>query len=371
MSEDVEAGSGNFSRAVGIFQAGDETQGVETVVIVAGAVLGFSADEESVGGRIDNGSGSDADFRDEVAGFAGVGIGDGGFPGLEHGSFPELLAGGGIGIESVDEVAFCGDKDDVVFIAIGHGEAGDVERLCVDIAWNGAILVDGAGEESTKGGRRKGRGRESIFFEILAGTLRIVVMGEDAWEIGDGDGDGSGNVGIGNTGGGDGMGARSSGRRGSEETGRRDRAGRGATAADGIDGPGNTEILRIVGDGGSELQRLRQRDRSSLRTQGHGDRRRRACDGDQGGRRFGSVSNRDSLQCHGRRIWDSSRSRVSDGSISDVSECPASSGGAARSGERPGDAFTKRVVQQRRREWQRLADQDRCRCGRDGNGDGL
>ncbi len=126
------------------------------------------------------------------------------------------MAGAGVGVESVDEIAFCGDKDDVMFFVVGHGEVGDVERLRIDVAGNGAIFVDGAGEKNTKGGGTESGGRESIFFEILTGALRIVVMSEDAGEIGNGDGDGSGLSGVGNAGGGDGVRAGSGGSGGSE-----------------------------------------------------------------------------------------------------------------------------------------------------------
>jgi len=121
-------------------------------VIVTAAIFRFGADVEGIGGRIDDGSGGDADFGNEVAGFTGVGVRDGGFTGKEHGGFPKLLTRTGVGVEGIDEVAFGGDKDDVVFLAVGHGEVGNIERLSVDVARNGAVFVDGAGEQEAKGG---------------------------------------------------------------------------------------------------------------------------------------------------------------------------------------------------------------------------
>jgi hypothetical protein len=94
-----------------------------------------------------------------------------------------------------------------VFLAVGHGEAGDVERLSIDVAGNGAVFIDGTREENAEGGRRESRGRESVLFEVLPRALGIVVMSVDAGEIGDGNGDGSRSGGIGNTRGCDGVGA--------------------------------------------------------------------------------------------------------------------------------------------------------------------
>jgi len=132
-------------------------------VIVTVAVFGFGADEDGTGRGIDDGSGSDTDFRDEVAGFAGVGIRYGGFAGLQHSGFPKLLAGVGIGVEGIDEIAFRGDVDDVVLIAVGHGDVGDVERLGIGVAGDGAAFIDGTGEEQTEGRGAESGGRESVF----------------------------------------------------------------------------------------------------------------------------------------------------------------------------------------------------------------
>ena len=114
-----------------------------------------------------------------------------------------MLARRGVGVEGVDEIAFGGDKDDIVFLAVGHGEIGDVERPSVNEAGNGAVFVDGAREEKSKGGRRESRGRERVLFEVLASTLRIVVRGICAGKIGDGDGGGGEKSGIGIAGGGE------------------------------------------------------------------------------------------------------------------------------------------------------------------------
>lgn len=115
VSEDVEAGGGDINRATEDFRASGEVKGVEAVVVVGTGVFGFGADIEGIGRRIDDGSGSDTDFRNKVAGFASVGGGYGGFASFEHGSFPKQLAGRRIGVEGVDEIAFCSDKDDVMF----------------------------------------------------------------------------------------------------------------------------------------------------------------------------------------------------------------------------------------------------------------
>src|SRR5271170_995338 len=227
---------------------------MQTMDIYWSGFLGFGANVDRVGGGIDYRSGSDTDLGNEIAGLAGVTVGDGGgadssaVSGIQHGGLPKLLAGVGVGVEGIDEIALGGDKDDVVLFVVGHEEVGDVKGLGIGVAGDGATFIDGTTKEAAKRCRTDSRWSESIFLEVLAGALWVVMMRENTSQIGDRDACRGRIVGVGNACGRNGV--KAGLRAGCEQAGWGDSAGRAVAPCVAINRPGYAEVLRVVVHGG-------------------------------------------------------------------------------------------------------------------------
>ena len=100
--------------------------------------------------------------------------------GIEEIGVPKREAWTDVGIEGVEAVMLGRDNNEVV--------PGASNREVRDPKWrrvNGT--VGGAGEKFAEGGRIDGRRGESKFVSVCAVTGEIVVIGQDAREIGDSD----------------------------------------------------------------------------------------------------------------------------------------------------------------------------------------
>lgn len=144
---------------------------------VSRAFFCLADDVHSVGGEVDGGSTSDADFGDDVCG-GKVAVGNSSSPGgravsgIEKSDLPERSAGS-VRVEGIDAVVFGGDEDDVVSALAGDGETLNVKRLSVDAA------VNGIGEEFAEICGGDVRRSEDGFVGVGAGTQIVVVLRED------------------------------------------------------------------------------------------------------------------------------------------------------------------------------------------------
>src|SRR5437764_999447 len=145
---------------------------------------------ESVGCRIDDGRGGNADLRIDVVIRGDVGRSESGDAAREETRFPKLNAGRRIGVKGVDAIVFGGDENDVARRA-GEIQVGHPQRLRVDVA------IDGAGEKLPETCRvHRGR-RQAVFLQVLAGARIVVVMRVDAGEIGNGNQSGTADRSVG------------------------------------------------------------------------------------------------------------------------------------------------------------------------------
>src|SRR5690349_766341 len=98
---------------------------------ISGAFFRLADDIHCVGGEVDGGSTGDADFGDDVGG-GKVAVGNGGSAGrrtvcgIEKSDLPERSAGG-VCVEGVDAVVFCGDEDNVVSALARYREALNIK----------------------------------------------------------------------------------------------------------------------------------------------------------------------------------------------------------------------------------------------------
>src|ERR1700686_2476583 len=95
--------------------------------------------------QIDHRRGGDADIRlNERTLHVARGNGGDLLLRIEKTDLPERFAGAGIGVKSVNAIAFRGDEDDIVHAFAGDFDLRDVQRLSINVA------IDGKGSDATK-----------------------------------------------------------------------------------------------------------------------------------------------------------------------------------------------------------------------------
>ena len=143
---------------------------MQALMVVAGGILGHGdgVDDAVGSGRtIDDGSGSDADFRRDLGAAVIVGWS---FTGLESPDLPEF--GASIGVECVDGVVLGGDDEQVVGRAVDWN-CGKIERLGIDgaVDFNSEQLAEGVEVHVAEGERGLG--------VIESGVGVVIVVSEN------------------------------------------------------------------------------------------------------------------------------------------------------------------------------------------------